>query len=186
MRFLLLNLIILRTSSLLGFWSNQCESWKYEKFVGFSESLKKIVGSLIHIASFFFGLQLIAPPNIFRFGLLYRSEIIRGAMGPCDCNGTVSSTQLVLAQRTSTWAGSRNWYSLEVDVGILHRRQCDIFEKLFAHRVCPNLSIFGIKLHRTTRFYLLTDPKNIETKKSWTTSKFGHIYIRNQSWVQFQ
>ena len=40
------------------------------------------------------------------------------------------------------------------------------FRKLIAHRVCPNFSISGIKLHRTTRLYFLTDPKNIETKKS--------------------
>ena len=39
------------------------------------------------------------------------------------------------------------------------------FRKLIAHRVCPNFSISGINLHRTTRLYFLADPKNIETKK---------------------
>ena len=36
----------------------------YKKIVGFSESLKKVVGSLIHIANFFIGLQQLTPPKI--------------------------------------------------------------------------------------------------------------------------
>ena len=42
------------------------------------------------------------------------------------------------------------------------------FRKYVAHRVSPKISISGKKLHRRPGLYFLTDPKNIETKKSWT------------------
>ena len=67
------------------------------------------------------------------------------------------------------WAASRNWcreFLFLVDVRNRMVPQCKLSEKMIAHRVSPNFSIFGIKLHRTTRLYFLTDPKNIETKKS--------------------
>ena len=59
------------------------------------------------------------------------------------------------------------------------------FGKTFAHRVCPNFYIFGIKLHCCPVIYFLTDLKNNYSLQSYEFSKLRNIYFGEQLRVQF-
>ena len=83
------------------------------------------------------------------------------------------------------WAASRNWCRFPVDVWITLQSKCKLFEKMIAHRVCPNFSISGINLHRSTVIYFSTDLKNIHPLESAVILKLGNICFREQLRVQF-
>ena len=83
------------------------------------------------------------------------------------------------------WAASRNWQQSPVDVRITAYSEIHIFEKFVAHRVCPNFSISGIKLHCIPVIYFLTESKNTCSLESYNFSNLGNICFREQLRVQF-
>ena len=79
-------------------------------------------------------------------------------------SGRLHAPRLTMTRsRSHTWADSRNWCKFPVDVRDRIAPQCKLFEKIIAHRVSPNFSICGIKLHRCTVIYFLTNLENISS-----------------------
>ena len=73
--------------------------------------------------------------------------------------------------------GTGNTSKCVVVVAIPSRTNLFCFK--FAHHFSPNISIFGIKLHRKARFLFFTKVKNFDRVKSWGLPKLEISRAKN-------